>query len=103
MIRTGTKDVRTETHLCGRLLHPFSPDWCYQPGLKVPYEPGLVLAGALPIRTGTNGPISPDSSYGLDGSSVWKPCFLLVCHSVRPHPINIPYSLFVFFHDYLII
>ena len=57
---------------------PFGPGWYYQPGLKVLYEPGLKLAGALAIRTGTNGPISPGSNNGRDKMAERKALFLLV-------------------------
>ena len=54
VIRTGTKGARAGTHLCRRLPHTFSPGSYNEPGLQGPVEPGLVLAGALPVRSGTN-------------------------------------------------
>ena len=59
--RTGTKESSRYSHLSSRLPPPFSTGSYHEPVLKVPYEPGLDLAGALGIRTGTNAPIGTGS------------------------------------------
>ena len=53
VIRTGTKGSRAGTLLYRLLPLTFSPGAYNKPGLKGPVEPGLALAGALPVRTRT--------------------------------------------------
>jgi hypothetical protein len=72
----GTKDA----HTGGACCNLFSPSWCLQPGLNVPFEPGLKPCGVLAIGTMTNAhiPVPNVAGTNASGSSERKNRFLQV-------------------------